>query len=42
MRIRYWLGLTVNLPGRADEQHSHLHFGGMEHVGTVHLTPLNK
>ena len=42
MRIRYWLTLAVtlsliSLPGRADEQHSHSHFGDMGQVGTVHF-----
>ena len=42
MRIRYWLTLAVtlsliSLPGRADEQHSHPHFGDMGQVGTVHF-----
>jgi hypothetical protein len=42
MRIRYWLTLAVtlsliSLPGRADEQPSHSHFGDMGQVGTVHF-----
>ncbi len=42
MRIRYWLTLAVtfsliSLPVRADDEHSHSHFGDMEQVGTVHF-----
>jgi hypothetical protein len=36
-----WLGsgqsLLLSLPGRADEQHSHSHFGDLGQVGTVHF-----
>jgi len=42
MRFRYGLALAitvslVSLQGRADEQHSHSHFGDMGQVGTVHF-----
>lgn len=40
MLFRYWLALAatlslLSLPGRADEQNSHSHFGDMGQFGTV-------
>ena len=42
MRFRYWRALAVTLSllsllSRADEQHTHSHFGDMGQVGTVHF-----